>query len=421
MSLTGAINSAVSGLNAQSTALAIVANNLANTSTTGYKTTTTSFSSMLAGSSGTDTTVASGGVIATGVSNISAQGQLTDSQVSTNMAISGSGFFSVATDTENGSLYYTRNGEFSVDSEGYLVNNGYYLMGWETDADGNVIGNSTSSSLVAVDTDAIASIAEATSTMSMVANLPANAATNETFTSSVEVYDSLGTAATVSITWEKTGENTWTATFANPTSTDGTTEIGEVTSGSITIGFNGDGTLASTNPSPPTVTIENWTTGAATSTIALDMGDANAATGLSQYSSESEELSVSLTTDQDGSPLGSLTGISIAEDGTVSGVYDNGMTRALYKVPLTTFTNADGLSALSGGVYQATTESGSGTLKTAGSDGAGSIFGSQLELSTADTNTEFARMMAAQQAYSGAAQVVSAVNSMFDTLMSAIR
>ncbi len=421
MSLTGAINSAVSGLNAQSTALAIVANNLANTSTTGYKTTTASFSSMLAGSSGTDTTVASGGVVATGVSNISAQGQLTDSEVSTNMAISGSGFFSVATATENGSLYYTRNGEFSVDSQGYLVNNGYYLMGWKTDADGNVIGNSTSSSLVAIDTDAIASIAEATSTMSMVANLPANAATNETFTSSVEVYDSLGTAATVSITWEKTGENTWTATFANPTTTDGTTEIGEVTSGSITISFNGDGTLASTNPSPPTVTIENWTTGAATSTIALDMGDANAATGLSQYSSESEELSVSLTTDQDGSPLGSLTGISIAEDGTVSGVYDNGMTRALYKVPLTTFTNADGLSALSGGVYQATTESGSGTLKTAGSDGAGSIFGSQLELSTADTNTEFARMMAAQQAYSGAAQVVSAVNSMFDTLMSAIR
>jgi flagellar hook protein FlgE len=421
MSLTGAINSAVSGLNAQSAALAIVANNLANTSTTGYKTTTTSFSSMLAGSTGVDSTVASGGVVASGVSNISAQGQLTDSEVSTNMAISGSGFFAVAASTEDSSVYYTRNGEFSVDSEGYLVNNGYYLMGWETDADGNVIGNATNGNLVAIDTDAIASIAEATSTMSMVANLPANAVDGDTFTSSVEVYDSLGTAATVSITWEKTGENEWTATFSNPTSADGTTEIGEVTSDPITISFNGDGTLAGTDPSPPTLSIENWTTGASDSAIALDMGDAGAATGLSQYSSGSDELSVSLTTDQDGNALGSLSGISIAEDGTVSGVYDNGMTRALYKVPLTTFTNADGLSALSGGIYQATTESGSGTLKTAGSDGAGTIYGSQLELSTADTNTEFAKMMAAQQAYSGAAQVVSAVNSMFDTLMSAIR
>lgn len=422
MSLTAAINSAVSGLNAQSAALALVSNNLANTSTTGYKTTSASFSALLAGATGVGSVSSSGGVQATAVADISAQGLLTDSSVSTNMAISGDGFFAVSSSLDDGSDYYTRNGEFSVDSSGYLVNNGNYLLGWPTDADGNITGSATSNGLEPIDTDSVATIAAPTTTMSMVANLPADAEVGSTFTSSVELFDSLGTAATSTITWTKTAENEWTASFSDPTlASDSSSTIGTVTSGDITISFNDDGTFASTNPDPAELTIANWTTGAADSAVALDLGDAGSATGLSQYASGSDTLTVDLVTDQDGVAMGSLTGVSIGEDGTVSGIYDNGMTRAIYKIPVATFTNPDGLSAMSGGLYQATDDSGSATLRISGTNGAGTIYGGQLELSTADTNTEFSKMMAAQQAYSGAAQIITAANDMFDTLIQAVR
>ena len=421
MSLSSAVNSAVSALNAQSSALAMISNNLANTSTTGYKTTSASFSTMLAGTSGQSSAV-SGGVLANAVSNVSGQGLLTSSTVSTNMAISGNGFFVVSASLDDAGSFYTRNGEFSINADGYLVNNGYYLQGWPTDAAGNIIGNATANGLEAIDVDAISTIAAATTTMSMVANLPADAAIGDTFTSSVEVYDSLGTAATSTITWTKTAENEWTAEFSDPTlASDSSQTIGTVTSDPITITFNGDGTLASTNPNPPVLAIADWATGAYDSTISVNAGKAGTATGLSQYSTGNNTLTVELVTDQDGLAMGTLTGVSIAEDGTISGVYDNGMTRALYKIPVATFSNADGLSAMSGGIYQATTASGASTLRLSGTNGAGTIFGSQLELSTADTNTEFARMMAAQQAYSGAAQIITAANDMFDTLISAVR
>lgn len=421
MSLSSAINAAVSALSAQSLALSVVANNLANTSTTGYKASDTSFSTLLAGASGSSSSAA-GGVLASSVTNVSAQGLLTSSSVSTNMAIDGAGFFVVASDVDGSGVGYTRNGEFSVDESGYLVNGESYLLGWATDAEGNVQGSATASTLTPIDTDAIATIAAPTTEMSMVANLPANAADNDSFTSSLELNDSLGTAATATVTWTKTGENTWTMSVSDPVlSSDSSQTVGTVSSSDVTITFNEDGTLASTNPSPPTITITGWTTGAADSSISVDLGDVGSATGLSQYSDSGDTLGVELVAEHDGVEKGSLTGISIAEDGTVSGVYDNGLSRALYKVPLATFTNTNALSAASGGIYYASDSSGTATLRTAGSNGAGSIYGSQLELSTADTNTEFARMMAAQQAYSGAAQVVSTAKSMFDTLISAVR
>jgi flagellar hook protein FlgE len=416
MSLSGALSAAVSGLNSQSNALAIVATNLANTSTTGYKAVSASFASLL-----TDSNSKTGGVSMNTVSNVSAQGLLATSTTTTNMAISGNGFFVVSSGANASDINYTRNGEFSVDDEGYLVSNGYYLQGWATDADGNVLGTASTDNLVSVDTNAISTIAKATSTASMIANLPAEAAVGDSFTSSLEVYDSLGTAANVTVTWTKTAANEWSASFSDPTlASDSTQDLGDTT-GSIAITFNGDGTLASTNPNPPVVSITGWSTGATDSSITLNFGAAGSASGLSQYSSGASELSVTVETTQDGVAFGTLTSIEIGDNGTVNAIYDNGMTRAIYKIPVATFTNSNGLTAMSGGIYAASTASGTSTLRIAGTNGAGDILGSRLELSTTDTNEEFSKMMAAQQAYSGAAQVMSAASSMFDTLISAVR
>lgn len=421
MSLSGALSAAVSALTSQSTALAMVSNNLANSSTVGYKTSDASFQSLLADftSSGGG---ASGGVSVSGTTNMSNQGMLSSSTVDTNMAIDGNGMFVVSDSVDGKSLSYTRDGEFDIDDNGYLVSNGYYLQGWPTDSDGNVIGGETAANLEAIDTDSISTIAAGTTEATLTANLPAEAATGDTFTSSMTVYDSLGTAGTTTITWTKTGDNSWTATFSDPVSASDTSKtIGTVTSDPVTITFNSDGTLASTDPSPATLTIGSWTTGATDSSIALDLGTAGKADGLTQYSSGEDTPGVDLDVDQNGLAFGSLSGITIGDDGAVIASYDNGAERTIYKIPVATFSNPDGLAAGSGGIYTATTASGAATLRISGENGAGTIYGSQLELSTTDTNEEFSKMMEAQQAYSGAAQVMSAANSMFETLITAVR
>ena len=237
-----------------------------------------------------------------------------------------------------------------------------------------------------------------------------------------EIFDALGTAATTTVTWTKTAENTWSIAFSKPTlSNDPTQSVGTVSSSPITVTFNDDGTLASTSPTSASLTITGWTTGAATSAISLDLGDVGTASGLSQYSSSATTPTVSLTSSQDGMRYGSLSGIDVGDDGTVYASYSNGAQISIYKVAVATFTNVEGLSAQTGGVYAASKDSGSASYKLSGQDGAGTIFGSQLESSATDTNSEFSKMMAAQQAYSGAAQAMTAANDMFDTLIGAVR
>lgn len=422
MSLTGALSSAISSLSAQSQSIAMVSDNLANSSTYGYKTTYASFEALVTGSSNV-AGYSSGGVISNSRSQVTQQGLLVSSTTATNLAISGSGFFVVSPSTNSKEVYYTRNGEFSTDSNGYLTNNGYYLMGWRTDADGNVVGGESTGTLSAIDTNIVASIAGATTSTSIQANLPADAAVGDTFTSDMLVYDSLGTSHSVKITWTKTDTNSWSASFGDPTlSSDSSKTSGTVSSSAITITFNSDGTLASTSPSPPTLSITGWTTNAASSSISLNLGTVGKADGLSQYSTGTSSPTVDVTSiTSDGMAYGTLTGVSIGGDGIVSASYSNGHTIAIYKIPLATFTNPNGLQAMTGGIYAQTSASGGSTLHEAGTGGAGDIKGGALESSTTDSSTEFSTMIAAQQAYSASAQVITAVNKMFDTLLSAVR
>lgn len=416
MSLMGSLNSAISALAAQSQALSNISSNLANSSTTAYKASSTSFSNLIAGSS----TSTSGGVTASTRASFSDQGLLTATGTSTNLAIDGSGFFVVSSSVTGGQTYYTRNGEFEVDQNGYLVNNGYYLMGWQTDADGNIIGGTSEASLVPIDIDAIQSSVGATTAVGIQANLPADAVEGDTFSTTVEIYDSLGSTHNMSVTWTKTGENTWEMAFDDPT-LNGTTS-GTVSTDAIEITFNSDGTLASTNPSPATLSVTGWTTGAADTGVTLDLGTSGLANGLTQYASGSSDPYLKLNKiTNDGLPYGSLTGVSITSDGSVIASYDNGDERTIYKIPVATFTNSNGLTLNSDGMYSRSPTSGNSTLQMAGTGGAGSINGGYLEASTTDTSTEFSRMLTAQQAYSAASQIISTSNSMFDSLLQAVR
>lgn len=421
MSLTGALSSAISALSAQSQSLSMISDNIANSDTTGYKTTSAMFDALVTASSNT-TSYASGGVTVAGRANITQQGLLAATSNATDVAIQGSGFFVVTSATSGGVTSYTRNGAFTINNAGYLENNGSYLEGWRTDADGNVVGSESASNLSAINTQIASTSGSATTKTTIAANLPSDAATGDTYTSSMTVYDSLGAANTMQITWTKTGTNAWSATFANPTSSSDTTTATGTASGTIGITFNGDGSLASTSPDPATVSITGWTDGAADSTITMDLGTAGATDGLTQYASGETTPAVNVTSiDSDGLSYGKLSSVSIGKNGVVDATYSNGKTIAIYKIAVATFADPNGLSAASDGLYSATVTSGNASLQASGENGAGTIYGSELESSTTDTSSQFSSMISAQQAYSAASQVISTVNKMYDTLISAMR
>lgn len=421
MSLTGALSSAISALSAQSQSLSMISDNIANSDTTGYKTTSAMFDALVTASSNA-TSYASGGVTVSGRANITQQGLLAATSNATDVAIQGSGFFAVSNSTSGGTISYTRNGAFTINNAGYLENNGNYLEGWRTDADGNVVGNESASNLAAINTQVASTSGSATTKTTVAANLPSDAATGDTYTSSMTVYDSLGAANSMQVTWTKTGTNTWSASFANPTSTSDTTTATGTASGTIAITFNSDGSLASTSPSPATVAVTGWTDGAADSSITLNLGTVGKTDGLTQYASGETTPSVNVTSiDSDGLSYGKLSSVSIGKDGVVDATYSNGQTIAIYKIAVATFADPNGLSASSDGIYSATVTSGNAALQASGENGAGTIYGSELESSTTDTSSQFSSMISAQQAYSAASQVISTVNKMYDTLISAMR
>lgn len=431
MSLSGAMNSAVSALNAQSYALSLISSNLANSSTVGYKTVDASFSDIVTQQSSLGTKYASGAVRATSVQNISTQGLLTSSSSATSMAISGSGFFPITDGIDGDQTYYTRDGEFTVNDEGYLVNGDYYLVGWTTDSSGKITSANTNSvdALEPININRYSSSAAATTTASLEANLPADAEVGDTFDTSIDVYDSLGNTQALSVTWTKTGTNEWSMTVNDPTnpSTGATTGTAGGTT-SYTLTFNDDGTLGTITDSSgntvtePTITISSWDDGAGASSISLDLGTSGKADGLTQYTTGDDDPQVSVESiDTDGVQYGSLTGVSIASDGTVTAVYSNGQELPIYKIPIVTFPAENNLEILSNGVYAQTTDSGNYTLHVAGEDGSGSISSYYLEESTTDTATEFSKMIVAQQAYSAASQVVTTVKDMYDSLLQAVR
>jgi flagellar hook protein FlgE len=420
MSLTGALSSAISALSAQSQSLSMISDNIANANTTGYKTTSAMFDDLVTASSNA-TAYASGGVTVSGRANITQQGLLSATTNATDVAISGSGFFTVTDATSGGTTSYTRNGAFTTDTEGYLENNGYYLEGWRTDAKGNVVGDTSTASLQAINTEVATTSGSATTTTTIAANLPSDASTGDTYTSSMTVYDSLGNASSIQITWDKTGSNTWSASFGNPTSASDSSTTTGTSSGSVAITFNSDGSLASTTPSSPTVSVTGWTDGAADSTIALNLGTVGKTDGLTQYASGETSPAVNVTSiTSDGLAYGTLSSIAIGKNGVVNATYSNGQTIPIYKIAVATFSDPNGLAAHSDGIYSATVDSGNATVQTSGSNGAGTIYGSELESSTTDTSGQFSNMISAQQAYSAASQVITTVDKMFDTLISAV-
>lgn len=419
-SITSALYSATSGLMAQSKALSSISSNISNSSTTGFKATTTSFTSYLNDTSVVETQT--GGVLAYNSRLVSAQGNIESSSITTNLAINGDGFFAVQDSSgDDSEMVFSRNGSFSADADGYLKNTeDYYLYGWELDENGDIASGSGNSldGLTAVNVSDIKGSPKATSEVSITANLPSDAEVGDSFTTDVELFDSLGNSNALVLTWTKTGTNAWSVSASDPTkSTDATATTGTVSGFPIDITFNSDGSLATT--SADSFTVSGWTTGAADSTITFDLGTADGTDGLTQHASGETEPDIDVDTiTQNGYEPGELTGVTIDAEGIVRAAFDNGESRAIYQIPVVTFANADGLESLTGSVFKQTYLSGQYQLRTAGDGNAGSITPSALESSTVDTASEMTRMIIAQQAYTAASKIVTTSDEMINTVIS---
>lgn len=436
MSLYAALYSGTSGLAANSSALGIISDNITNVNTIGYKAANAEFMTLVTESS-TYGTYSPGGVQARARSLIGAQGLLQTSTSATDLAIDGNGFFVVRPEMNSKEVYFTRAGSFRPDDRGYLQNTaGMYLMGWPLDANGKYMDNGDVNVLTPINIAALTGTAEATTTAKIRANLmssqepytgmpaydpvttPGQMATGAIephFTKTIKVYDSQGSAHNITLSFLKESNNRWNVEIHAPSGevyNDTPAGSGLVASG--VIAFNEDGSLDITNS---TLDLSSpvqfgWNNGAAMSNITFNFGTNGQADGLTQFDSASTMISSSI----DGAVFGNVTGVSVGKDGVVTALFDNGLTRAVYKLPVATFQNPEGLMSVQGNAYARTDFSGNFELVSSGTGGAGQISPKTLEASTVDLAEEFTKLITTQRAYSASARIITTADEMLTEL-----
>lgn len=416
MSIYGAMFSGVSGLSAQSRALGMISDNISNVNTVGYKSTKAQFATLVTQSINKEI-YTPGGVRAKPAQQLEKQGLLQASASGTDIAVSGNGFFVVnesATPGLGDDYLFTRAGSFTRDSSGNLRNTaGYYLQGWALDNNGDPVGNtSVLSSLKTVNIANLSGTARATTAAEIGANLPSTALVGDTQDISVQVFDSLGNAHDVTLTFTKTATNAWSYAVGAPVLAGTSTTSGTVTSGNAgSITFDGDG--VPTGITAPSIGI-TWTAGGATaSTVALDIGTVGEIGGITQFAGEFSLGKI----DQNGVRFGEYSGVVISEEGVVTALFDNGETKDIFKIPVAQFSNPNGLGARDGNAYIQTSDSGDVTLTGANSGGAGKIAPGALEASNVDLAEEFTDMIVTQRAYSASAKVITTADEMLDELI----
>lgn len=401
MSIGSILSSAVSGLTLDASRVAASADNLANLTTVGYKAKDVQGATLTTRQT-SSTAYAAGGVQGHTRAQVDLQGLLQASTSATDLAIAGDGFFAVQ-DSAGGTLY-TRAGSFKPDSQGFLTNaQGFRLLGHPTDAQ----GQPTSDALTPVNLNRVAGTADATTRLAVGANLPATAEVGSQQTVSAQIHDSLGNALTLPLTFTRTGTNQYSLAIGDPQGAGGTTEQGAAGGGAygFAVEFGGDGQVVSAQA--PKVFVGGLSTGAADLSVDLDIG------GLTQFGGNF----VLNRVEDDGAAFGTVSGVTVGQDGTVTALFGNGERRPIHRVPVATFGAPNNLEALSGDVYRATEASGAPTLRQAGSAEAGTVEGGALEASNVDAGGEMVKSILAQTAYGFNLATIRAADEMLRELL----
>ena len=481
MSINSALLAGVSGLTANSAALAAISQNIANVNTVGYKRSAAEFQTVI-NSQVQGAGYSAGGVLSSARHYTSQAGQLQRTTSNTDLGIAGQGFFVVTEKAENlqvtDARLFTRAGAFRVDNLGYLKNTaGLYLQGWPVDADGNINADpSDLNRLRTINVGSVGGTAEPTTRVQLNANIKssqaisaeatdaaatpvgANAydpATNsmamwdpETgagvkpdFELTIPVSDSKGGQRTIALSFLKsTVPNQWYAEIRAIPESDVVTGAG-LSNGQLKTGlvaFTQDGRLdveamealgaAALFPDPSAATLSFG----ASDNAAPAAGAVNWATGLGIDApgravdltapagglTQYDSASVVQAVLTNGTAFGNLSEVKIDDTGFVTAIFDNGVTRRIAQIALATFPSPDALLESTGNAFRVSQGSGTYNLKAAGTGGAGTIGSSQLEASTVDLSAEFTGLITTQRAYSASSKIITTADEMLAELIS---
>jgi flagellar hook protein FlgE len=467
MSLNSAMLAGVSGLVSNATAMGVISDNIANVNTTAFKRNRSDFTRMV-NVQAVGQAYSAGGVSTQTRQLVTTQGNINNTSTTTDIAIQGQGFFVVS--PKAGSFnagnqpLFTRVGSFTPDARGNLVNqSGHYLHAWPVEDDGSVnAGPSDLTALKPINLSSIAGTVSPSDMATITGNLRSTtpvsaaaaavplggagayaagaAATNMASgavrpdaTWSFQVYDSQGTLRTFNVGLLKSATaNQWHteiwAAAPNVVETGAGLVNEQIAVG--TLAFTPSGLLDVANSTPgllngfniaafdsgaPAAGTAKWhsTTGVAAQQFSVDIGQARAGGGVTQFDSAT---TVTATT-TNGALFGDLASVEINNDGFITAIFNNGARKRLYQIPVATFVNPDGLKSEKGGAYTVTSNSGNFNLKIAGFGGSGTIASSALEASTVDLALEFSNMIVTQRAYSASSKIITTADEMLDELI----
>jgi flagellar hook protein FlgE len=405
MSLSTAMYSGLSGLNSYGEALSVVGDNIANLNTTGFKYSSVHFEDLMAQliPTGSGPGQVGRGARISDISTIWAQGSLENSADDVDVAITGTGFL-ITKDPLNESLYYTRDGNFSLDKDGNLINSsGYRVQGKAIDP--------TTGTPAGVDTDIVLSqnysAPKASTSVDMVMNLNANATVGDHYDSSITVYDNLGNAHTLDMTYTNAAANSWGVTGT----LDGVDITGNITDqgggGPTDMAFDTNGTMTAGGLYAIDLSADNI------GAVNLNLtGTAGGST--TQYVASS----VTNYASQDGYGPGFLQRISINNEGVITGSYSNGQIIPQYQLTLARFNAPGKLYRDGSNLYSETQDSGVPLTGTPGTNGLGTITSNSLEQSNVDLSNEFVHMILYQRAFQANSRIITTTDTLMEEVLS---
>lgn len=398
----------LSGLNAASQSLAVIGNNVANSSTVGFKQSNAQFADVYASSlNGAGASPVGIGTNVQEVAQQFTQGNITGTNNPLDIAINGGGFFRMNT---NGAVTFARNGQFQLDKDGFIVSaDGARLTGFMANASGVLsAGAPTDLRINAADQPP-----QITSDVLATLNLDSGQAVKApafaiddplsyNSSTSIAVFDSLGNSHVLQTFFKKTAAGEWDVYAAGDNALLSPTPVG-------TLRFDPTGAIdtATTTPAMPFPITFPVTTGANPIQIDLDF------TGTTQFGSVFSVNSLS----QDGYAPGRLAGFNISKEGGIVGRYTNGQSATLGQLVLANFTNPNGLQPLGNNLWAESAESGPPLVSTPNSGGLGTVQSSAVEESNVDLTAELVKMITAQRFYQANAQTIKTQDQVLQTLV----
>jgi flagellar hook protein FlgE len=382
--------SGISGLRAHQQMMDVTGNNIANVNTAGFKSSQTLFEDTLnqlmrgasapqGGVGGTNPAQIGLGVRMAGISTNFTQGSAQSTGRTTDMMINGDGFFMLRNGTED---LYSRAGSFNFDANGKLVNpNGAIVQGWN--AVNGVLNTNATPGDVTLPIGTLLQPVETTN-MTIGGNLPADTTNPTPITTSIKGFDLQGNAVNLSATFAWTSSSTWDVTLSDGTNTSGPNPLS----------FNPDGTT----PNPTSMTVGN---------VTVDLA------GVTNYAGTSTVSALN----QDGSAMGSLQSFTLGDDGTLVGVFSNGLKQTLGQIATATFNNPPGLEKTGDSEYRSTVNSGAAQLGQAGTGGRGPLLSGSLEMSNVDLAQEFTNLIIAQRGFQANSKVITTSDDLLQELV----